>query len=165
MIWVFDGLRTINKDKDVGSLMVGCMEVATVINVITSLVETGIANTTKWMATSWSGLEDKKYLADMEISYMLCRGSFSWLFTIDDFIMVVPYFWAYMLSHENDRIPNSYAIESLLLALLSFLFFLMGMFELINFTSRILMMIIGIPYIFIRFVWLFHSYSIFKKME
>ena len=64
MIWVFDGLRTINKDKDVGSLMVGCMEIATVINVITSLVETGIANTTKWMATSWSGLEDKKYLAE-----------------------------------------------------------------------------------------------------
>lgn len=64
MIWVFDGLRTINKDKDVGSLMVGCMEIATIINVITSLVETGIANTTKWMATSWSGLEDKKYLAE-----------------------------------------------------------------------------------------------------
>ena len=41
----------------------------------------------------------------------------------------------------------------------------MGMFELINFTSRILMMIISIPYIFIRFVWLFHSSSIFKKME
>ena len=64
MIWVFDGLRTINKDKDVGSLMVGCMEIATIINGITSLVETGIANTTKWMATSWSGLEDKKYLAE-----------------------------------------------------------------------------------------------------
>lgn len=41
-------------------------------------------------------------MPSMEISYMLCRGSFSWLFTIDDFIMVVPYFWAYMLSHEND---------------------------------------------------------------
>ena len=166
MIWVFDGLRTINKDKDVGSLMVGCMEVATLINVITSLIETGIANTTKWMANNWKGLsEDKKHYADMEIAYMLCRGAFSWLFTIDDFIMVIPYFWAYMLARENDRIPNSYATESLLLALLSFLFFLMGMFELINITSRVFFMIIGLLYILIRFVWLFHSYSIFKKME
>lgn len=53
----------------------------------------------------------------------------------------------------------------MLLALLSFLFFLMGMFELINITSRVFFMIIGLLYILIRFVWLFHSYSIFKKME
>lgn len=43
MIWVFDGLRTVNKDKDIGSLMVGCMKLATLINVITSLLETGMA--------------------------------------------------------------------------------------------------------------------------
>ena len=65
MIWVFDGLRTINKDKDAGNLMVGCMEIATVINVITSLIETSIANTTKWMATNWAGLqEDKSYYGE-----------------------------------------------------------------------------------------------------
>lgn len=60
MIWVFDGLRTINKDKDAGTLMVGCMEIATVINVITSLIETSIANTTKWMAVTWKGLQENK---------------------------------------------------------------------------------------------------------
>lgn len=60
MIWVFDGLRTINKDKDAGNLMVGCMEVATVINVITTLIETGIANSTRWMANSWKGLTEEK---------------------------------------------------------------------------------------------------------
>lgn len=41
-------------------------------------------------------------MRSMEIAYMLCRGAFSWLFTIDDFIMVIPYFWAYMLAREND---------------------------------------------------------------
>lgn len=71
MIWVFDGLRTINKDKDVGSLMVGCMEVATLINVITSLIETGIANTTKWMANNWKGLsEDKKHYAESAVGLL-----------------------------------------------------------------------------------------------
>ena len=53
MIWVFDGLRTINKDKDVGSLMVGCMKLATMINVITSLLETGMGNYARYIA-SWS---------------------------------------------------------------------------------------------------------------
>ena len=33
---------------------------------------------------------------------MLARGSFNWLFTVDDLIMVVPYFWAFMLSQDND---------------------------------------------------------------
>ena len=61
MIWVFDGLRTINKDKDAGNLMVGCMEVCTIINVITTLIETGISNTTKWMATNWKGITEEKY--------------------------------------------------------------------------------------------------------
>ena len=42
MIWVFDGLRTINKDKDIGTLMVNCMQVATIINVITTLIELGL---------------------------------------------------------------------------------------------------------------------------
>lgn len=38
----------------------------------------------------------------LEIAYQLARGSFSWLFTIDDLLMVIPYFWCYMLSTEND---------------------------------------------------------------
>ena len=62
MIWVFDGLRTINKDKDVGSLMVGCMKLATMINVITSLLETGMGNYARYIATwipSWT--EEKRY--------------------------------------------------------------------------------------------------------
>ena len=59
MIWVFDGLRTINKDKDAGSLMVGCMEVATIINVITTLLETGISNSTSWIANTWKGVENR----------------------------------------------------------------------------------------------------------
>ena len=38
----------------------------------------------------------------MEIAYLLARGAFSWLFTVDDFVMVIPYFWAYLLSYNND---------------------------------------------------------------
>ena len=38
----------------------------------------------------------------LEIAYQLSRGSFNWLFTIDDLLMVIPYFWCYMLSTEND---------------------------------------------------------------
>ena len=64
MIWVFDGLRTINKDKDAGSLMVGCMEVATIINVITTLLETGISNSTSWIANTWQGVTDKKVFGE-----------------------------------------------------------------------------------------------------
>ena len=62
MIWVFDGMRTINKDKDVGSLMVGCMKLATMINVITSLLETGMGNYARYIAfwiPSWT--EEKRY--------------------------------------------------------------------------------------------------------
>lgn len=64
MIWVFDGLRTINKDKDAGSLMVGCMEVATIINVITTLLETGISNSTSWIANTWQSVTDKKVFGE-----------------------------------------------------------------------------------------------------
>ena len=64
MIWVFDGLRTINKDKDAGSVMVGCMEVATIINVITTLLETGISNSTSWIANTWSGVTDNKVFGE-----------------------------------------------------------------------------------------------------
>ena len=66
MIWVFDGLRTINKDKDIGSLMVGCMKLATLINVITSLLETGMGNYARYIAGSWApswGEAYKKYYA------------------------------------------------------------------------------------------------------
>ena len=38
----------------------------------------------------------------LEIAYLLARGSFNWLFTVDDLIMVVPYFWAFMLAQDND---------------------------------------------------------------
>ena len=64
MIWVFDGLRTINKDKDAGSLMVGCMEVATIINVITTLLETGISNSTSLIANTWSAVTDNKVFGE-----------------------------------------------------------------------------------------------------
>lgn len=53
MIWVFDGLRTINKDKDIGTLMVSCMQVATIINVITTLIELGLFNAAKSI-DSWN---------------------------------------------------------------------------------------------------------------
>ena len=77
MIWVFDGLRTINKDKDVGSLMVGCMKLATMINVITTLLETGMGNYARYVA-SWSAswTEEKRdnlalyvFVKPMELSY------------------------------------------------------------------------------------------------
>ncbi len=38
----------------------------------------------------------------LEIAYLLSREGFQWLFTIDDFIMVVPFFWSYNLAREND---------------------------------------------------------------
>ena len=41
-------------------------------------------------------------MCSLEIAYLLARGAFGWLFTIDDLIMVVPYFWSYMLAHDND---------------------------------------------------------------
>lgn len=64
MIWVFDGLRTINKDKDVGTIMVESMQVATVIGVVSALIETGIANTTSWIGNTWSGLEHRRFFAE-----------------------------------------------------------------------------------------------------
>ena len=60
MIWVFDGIRTICKDKDIGSLMVGCMELATVLNVVTTLIESGLFSMAKFILSksidelSWS---------------------------------------------------------------------------------------------------------------
>ena len=167
MIWVFDGLRTVNKDKDIGSLMVGCMKLATLINVITSLLETGMGNYARYIAGSWApswGNESPNF-AYLEIAHLLAQGSFSWLFTVDDFIMVVPYFWAYKLAQDNDKIPKTYAIESLLLAVLSFIFFCFGMYELVSQVARVFEAIVGICYILIRFIWLFHSYVIFKGME
>lgn len=53
MIWVFDGIRTISKDKDIGSLMVGCMELATILNVITTLIESGLFSMAKFIG-SWN---------------------------------------------------------------------------------------------------------------
>lgn len=53
MIWVFDGIRTICKDKDIGSLMVGCMELATVLNVVTTLIESGLFSMAKFIG-SWN---------------------------------------------------------------------------------------------------------------
>lgn len=64
MIWVFDGLRTINKDKDVGTVMVQSMQLATTIGVVSSLLESGIAGATSWIAGSWGGLQDKKWFAE-----------------------------------------------------------------------------------------------------
>ena len=64
MIWVFDGLRTINKDKDVGTIMVESMQVATVIGVVSALIETGIANTTSWIGNTWGGLEHRRFYAE-----------------------------------------------------------------------------------------------------
>lgn len=64
MIWVFDGLRTINKDKDVGTVMVQSMQLATTIGVVSSLLESGIAGATSWIARSWGGLQDKKWFAE-----------------------------------------------------------------------------------------------------
>lgn len=64
MIWVFDGLRTINKDKDVGTIMVQSMQIATTIGVVSSLLESGIAGATSWIAGSWGGMEDKKWFAE-----------------------------------------------------------------------------------------------------
>lgn len=64
MIWVFDGLRTINKDKDVGTVMVQSMQIATIIGVISSLLESGITGATNWIAGSWGGLQNKKWYAE-----------------------------------------------------------------------------------------------------
>ncbi|KAK8830540.1 hypothetical protein WA577_004272 [Blastocystis sp. JDR] len=161
MIWVFDGLRTINKDKDIGTLMVNCMQVATIINVITTLIELGLFNAAKNIG-SWN---IGNYYPDLEIAYQLARGSFSWLFTIDDLLMVIPYFWCYMLSTENDRIPSSYAHVSLLLSLCSFLFFLFSLFRLVDFMVGALYGIVTLLYVLLRFVWLFQSYAIFKKQS
>ena len=60
MSWVFDGLRTINKDKDIGTLMVGCMKLATLINVITSLLETGMGNFARYVGAAWGSFWDEK---------------------------------------------------------------------------------------------------------
>ena len=51
------------------------------------------------------------------------------------------------------------------MALLSFLFFCFGMYEVVHHVARIFYMIIGIAYIVLRMLWLFHSYTIFKSME
>ena len=167
MIWVFDGLRTINKDKDIGTLMVGCMKLATIINVITSLLETGMGNYARYIGGAWgSHWDDKSPLfAYLEIAYLLARGSFGWLFTIDDLIMVVPYFWSYMLAHDNDRMSKTFAIESVFLAIASFIFFLFGIFESSSQVAAIFGLIVGIAYILVRLIWLFHAYVIFKSNE
>lgn len=55
MIWVFDGLRTVNKDKDIGSLMVGCMKLATLINC--HYISPGnwpLGNYARYIAGSWA---------------------------------------------------------------------------------------------------------------
>ena len=41
-------------------------------------------------------------MSSLEIAYVYSRHSFSWLYTIDDLIMVIPYFWCYMLCIKND---------------------------------------------------------------
>ena len=48
MIWVFDGLRTINKDKDIGTLMVGCMKLA------------GMGNYARYIGGAWGSHWDDK---------------------------------------------------------------------------------------------------------
>ena len=98
IIWVFDGLRTINKDKDVGTLMVSCSSLAILINVITTLIESGLFNTAKFIG-SWNVGD---HYPDLEIAYNYASQSFNWLYNIDDCLMVIPYFWAYMLCIHND---------------------------------------------------------------
>ena len=108
MIWVFDGLRSINKDKDIGTLMVNCLEVATIINVITTLIALGLFHGARMVGAGMIVMFSPEYglehtvRCSLEIAYQLSRGSFNWLFTIDDLLMVIPYFWCYMLSTEND---------------------------------------------------------------
>ena len=101
----------------------------------------------------------------LEIAYMFARGSFSWLSTIDDLIMVIPYFWSYILCHNNDRIPKGFARNGLYLAILSLLFFLFSLFELRGAFGFYCMVIAGILNIVLRFIWLFYAFSIFKRME
>lgn len=98
IIWVFDGFRTIHKDKDVGSLMVSCSTIAILINVITTLIETGLFNMAKFIG-KWNIGE---YYPDLEIAYTFASESFNWLYNIDDCLMVIPYFWCYMLCIKND---------------------------------------------------------------
>lgn len=100
----------------------------------------------------------------LEIAYVFSRNSFSWLYTIDDLIMVVPYFWSYILCHNNDRIPEGFARKGLVLAIISFFFFFSGVVQLRG-VWGIIMLIVAIIYIIYRFIWLFYAFSIFKRME
>ena len=56
-------------------------------------------------------------------------------------------------------------MESLILSVLSFLFFCFGMYEIVHSVARTFYAIVGIGYILVRMLWLFHSYTIFKSME
>lgn len=98
IIWVFDGFRTIHKDKDVGSLMVSCSAIAILINVITTLIETGLFSMAKFIGKWNIG----NFYPDLEIAYTFASESFNWLYNIDDCLMVIPYFWCYMLCIKND---------------------------------------------------------------
>lgn len=59
----------------------------------------GVRPTRNTMLSKWFYVN---LSVSLEIVYLLARGSFSWLFTVDDLIMVVPYFWAYKLAQDND---------------------------------------------------------------
>lgn len=103
-------------------------------------------------------------MSSLEIAYVYSRHSFSWLYTIDDLIMVIPYFWCYILCHNNDRIPDGFARKALVLAVISFFFFFSGVIQLRG-VWGIVMLIVAIIYIIYRFIWLFYAFSIFKRME
>ena len=60
------------------------------------------------------------------------------------------------------RMPPSLIFKN---HVLSFLFFCFGMYEIVHSVARTFYAIVGIGYILLRMLWLFHSYTIFKSME
>ena len=60
---------------------------------------------------------------------------------------------------------KTFAIESVFLAIVSFIFFLFGIFESSSQVAAIFGLIVGIMYILVRLIWLFHAYVIFKSNE
>ena len=60
---------------------------------------------------------------------------------------------------------KTFAIESVFLAIASFIFFLFGIFESSSQVAAIFGLIVGIAYILVRLIWLFHTYVIFKSNE
>lgn len=165
-IWVFDGIMTLNKDKDVGGMMVSSVKLGALIQVISSLFNIGVGGTASWIAKEWNlKAQSMNFWGQFEIAYVLARESFMLIYVVDEFIMCIPYIWCGFLVRENQDFGRNFSLVAYLIGFINFIYFILTVVTAASAHWYIINGIIWLVLVLARIVWLFWCYLIMKKKQ